>query len=53
MVRLTYLPDATYRAALFGGLAALGLVILIALVPLRRHHHQRRSRQLFQRKRSK
>ena len=36
VVRLTYLPDATYRAALFGGLAALGLVILIALVPLRR-----------------
>jgi arabinofuranan 3-O-arabinosyltransferase len=36
LVTLTYLPDAPYRAGLFGGLALLGLVIVIALVPVRR-----------------
>jgi arabinofuranan 3-O-arabinosyltransferase len=36
LVTLTYLPDAPYRAGLFGGLALLGLVIVIVLVPARR-----------------
>jgi arabinofuranan 3-O-arabinosyltransferase len=36
LVTLTYLPDAPYRVALFGGLALLGLLLLIVLVPLRR-----------------
>jgi arabinofuranan 3-O-arabinosyltransferase len=35
LVTLTYLPDARYRAGLFGGLALLGLVLLVALLPLR------------------
>jgi arabinofuranan 3-O-arabinosyltransferase len=36
VVTLTYQPDAQYRAALFAGLAALGLILLVAAVPLRR-----------------
>jgi arabinofuranan 3-O-arabinosyltransferase len=36
LVALTYQPDAQYRAALFGGLGALGLILLIAAVPFRR-----------------
>jgi arabinofuranan 3-O-arabinosyltransferase len=36
LVTLTYLPDAPYRLALFSGLGALGLVIVVALAPLRR-----------------
>jgi arabinofuranan 3-O-arabinosyltransferase len=36
LVTLTYLPDATYRAALFAGLALLALIIGVAVVPLRR-----------------
>jgi arabinofuranan 3-O-arabinosyltransferase len=36
LVTLTYLPDAQYRAALFTGLAALGLILLVAVVPFRR-----------------
>jgi arabinofuranan 3-O-arabinosyltransferase len=36
LVTLTYQPDAQYRAALFGGLGALGLILLIAAVPFRR-----------------
>jgi arabinofuranan 3-O-arabinosyltransferase len=36
LVTLTYTPDSPYRAALFGGFALLGLVIMLALVPLRR-----------------
>ncbi len=36
LVTLTYLPDAPYRSALLSGLAALGLLIVIALLPLRR-----------------
>ena len=31
-VRLQYLPDTTYRRALFGGLGALGLLLLLALL---------------------
>ena len=31
-VRLQYLPDITYRRALFGGLAAMGLLFLLALI---------------------
>ena len=36
LVTLTYLPDAQYRIALFAGLAALGLILLLAAVPFRR-----------------
>jgi len=36
LVALTYTPDSTYRVALFGGLGTLALLILAALVPLRR-----------------
>ena len=36
LVRLTYLPDAAYRAALLSGLVLLGLVVLAAFVPVRR-----------------
>jgi arabinofuranan 3-O-arabinosyltransferase len=36
LVTLTYGPDSQYRIALFGGLAALVLIIAAALVPLRR-----------------
>ncbi len=36
LVTLTYGPDSQYRVALFAGLAALLLVIVVALVPLRR-----------------
>jgi arabinofuranan 3-O-arabinosyltransferase len=35
-VTLTYRPDSLYRAALFGGLALLALILVIALLPLRR-----------------
>ena len=33
-VHLTYLPDATYRLALFAGFAAMGVLFLLALIPL-------------------
>ena len=36
LVTLTFLPDRPYRAALFGGLAALALLIGIAVAPRRR-----------------
>jgi arabinofuranan 3-O-arabinosyltransferase len=36
LVTLTYRPDAQYRAALFTGLGALGLILLFAAVPFRR-----------------
>jgi arabinofuranan 3-O-arabinosyltransferase len=36
LVALTYVPNSTYQAALFGGLGTLVLVILAAFVPLRR-----------------
>jgi len=36
LVALTYVPDSTYRVALFGGLGTLALAILAAFVPLRR-----------------
>jgi len=36
LVTLTYQPDGQYRAALFAGLGALGLILLIAAVPFRR-----------------
>ena len=36
LVTLTYPPNTQYRLALFGGLAALFLIIVIAAVPLRR-----------------
>jgi arabinofuranan 3-O-arabinosyltransferase len=36
LVTLTYRPDTQYRAALYGGLGALGLLLLIAAVPFRR-----------------
>jgi arabinofuranan 3-O-arabinosyltransferase len=36
IVRISYGPEASYRRNLFGGLAALGLLLLVALVPLRR-----------------
>jgi arabinofuranan 3-O-arabinosyltransferase len=36
LVKLTYVPDAVYRDALFGGLGSLALVFIVALVPLRR-----------------
>jgi len=36
LVALTYPPDAQYRVALFAGLAALGLILLLASVPFRR-----------------
>jgi arabinofuranan 3-O-arabinosyltransferase len=36
LVTLTYQPDAQYRAALFAGLGALGVLLLIAAVPFRR-----------------
>ncbi len=40
VVTLTYLPDATYRVALFGGLVLLALMIVVAL-PLRRRRTTR------------
>ncbi|HUA43251.1 MAG TPA: alpha-(1-_3)-arabinofuranosyltransferase family protein, partial [Streptosporangiaceae bacterium] len=36
LVTLTYPPDTAYRMALFGGLAALAVVLIIALAPVRR-----------------
>ena len=36
LVTLTYRPDGQYRIALFAGLAALFLIIVVAAVPLRR-----------------
>jgi arabinofuranan 3-O-arabinosyltransferase len=36
LVTLTYRPDVPYRAALFAGLGALGLILLVAAVPVRR-----------------
>lgn len=36
VVTLTYPPDATYRANLFGGLGALLLLLLVAALPVRR-----------------
>jgi arabinofuranan 3-O-arabinosyltransferase len=36
LVTLTYQPDVQYRAALFAGLGALGLILLIAAAPFRR-----------------
>jgi arabinofuranan 3-O-arabinosyltransferase len=36
LVTLTYRPDTAYRAGLFGGLAALALVLLAAAAPRRR-----------------
>ncbi len=36
VVTLTYPPDTLYRAALFGGLGLLALILGIALVPIRR-----------------
>ncbi|HXZ65628.1 MAG TPA: alpha-(1-_3)-arabinofuranosyltransferase family protein [Streptosporangiaceae bacterium] len=36
IVTLTYPPNSQYRLALFGGLAALFLIIVVAAVPLRR-----------------
>jgi arabinofuranan 3-O-arabinosyltransferase len=36
LVTLTYLPDASYRGSLLGGLAALLTVICVAFAPLRR-----------------
>ncbi|HUB38126.1 MAG TPA: alpha-(1-_3)-arabinofuranosyltransferase family protein [Streptosporangiaceae bacterium] len=44
LVTLTYLPNSTYRDALFGGLGTLVLVILAALVPLRRRRRPARQR---------
>jgi arabinofuranan 3-O-arabinosyltransferase len=35
-VTLTYAPDAGYRRALFGGLAALALLMIVAVIPVRR-----------------
>jgi arabinofuranan 3-O-arabinosyltransferase len=40
LVTLTYRPDTMYRAALFGGLALLALVIALALVPLHRRRRK-------------
>ncbi len=39
-VVLTYAPQATYRAALLGGLAGLVLVAAVAAVPVRRHRRE-------------
>jgi len=36
LVTLTYRPDAQYRVALFTGLGALGLILLLAAAPFRR-----------------
>jgi arabinofuranan 3-O-arabinosyltransferase len=36
VVTISYGPEASYRRNLFGGLAALGLLLLVAVVPLRR-----------------
>jgi arabinofuranan 3-O-arabinosyltransferase len=36
VVKIFFGPQANYRRNLFGGLAALGLLLLVALVPLRR-----------------
>jgi len=36
VVTMSYGPEASYRRNLFGGLAALGLLLLVAVVPLRR-----------------
>jgi arabinofuranan 3-O-arabinosyltransferase len=36
VVKISYGPEASYRRNLFGGLAALGLLLLVAAVPLRR-----------------
>lgn len=36
LVTLTYRPESAYRAGLFGGLAALALVLLVAAAPRRR-----------------
>jgi arabinofuranan 3-O-arabinosyltransferase len=42
LVQLTYVPDRIYRAAVFGGLTTVALVIIAAFVPL----HRRRRRRL-------
>jgi arabinofuranan 3-O-arabinosyltransferase len=42
VVRLTYQPDRPYRAAVFGGLAVLALVVLIAAWPSRWWWRRRR-----------
>jgi arabinofuranan 3-O-arabinosyltransferase len=36
LVTLTYRPDGQYRAAVFAGLGALGLILLLAAAPVRR-----------------
>ena len=40
LVKLTYLPDAPYRASLFGGLAALAVIIAVAFAPRRRRRER-------------
>ena len=40
LVRLTYLPDAGYRAALLCGLGLLGLVVLAAFMPTGRRRRR-------------
>jgi arabinofuranan 3-O-arabinosyltransferase len=43
LVTMTYRPDAGYRAALFGGLAALAAVIIVAAWPGRRRRDEMRA----------